>query len=117
MLRVAVSLVFLTACCVTTVPAQNAPPPKRIVKSGGSSDTQISKRKENEQQSNENTAIQKLVEEVVRIRQMSENDGRDKNNREQENIEIQWKLIKYTGWLVAVGFLQDVALVITLFLI
>jgi hypothetical protein len=94
-----------------------AEPAQQTVKSRGTVPSKDSKKPKQEAESAESAAIRGLVEEMRVQEQIETKNRQSETYRANQDIDIQWKLVRYTKWLALVGGLQFLALAGTAYIV
>jgi hypothetical protein len=108
-------LLILIAFISMAVPAPQSsrPKSKRVVKKINSADTHPAAEANKKQENSENQTIQTILSVVTQIQQIQTQVQNATAKQQAQENDIQGKLVAYTGWLVAAGFIQAIALFLT----
>ena len=109
-------LLLLGAIAITIgiVPSQGSPPKERVVQSDG---TANAKNAAKARQERESTAEETIKAMLAQIQQRNAEILAGQTKQNNQEIEIEGKLVKYTRWLVIVGALQGAVLLLTVWVI
>jgi hypothetical protein len=104
---------------IMLAPQGSGQPEKGIAQNGGKAIAQKRQPRARPQQSAEQQAINSLESEVSEIRkQLAEQHQLTQEletAKTEQDVAIQKELVKYTRWLVIVGFIQFIALIVQAF--
>jgi hypothetical protein len=92
-------------------------PKQRIVQPKGTANAQKSAATDQKQQPSESELIQRLITEELRLQQQNTQILQAEKAQAEQDVTVQRNLVKYTGLLVLVGFVQAVVFGFTLWMI
>jgi len=84
--------------------AQHVPPEQRVVQSNGTANAHKAEEAKQSEQATANEAARKQEVDAQKLKEAEE--------QKQEEMAIEWKIVKYTRWLVIVGAIQFLALIV-----